>query len=149
MMCANRRRTVTYSLSHGLHSSGSRTICHQVRTSRKPRESKNLLMKEMMRVRVSKMPRTWLFMIRSRYRCRYLVSCSPKFAVSQSFWQVRNCILYVHAGGLVNDTYTEDSPDLQGGVSACCRLHAVSCDMRVRSCICMRCLYTQHPPQPS
>ena len=73
--------------------------CERVRASRKPRESKNLLMKEMMRVRVSKMPRTWLFMIRSRYRCRYLVSCSPvpKCQPQQCTWRAtQTCGLRRH-----------------------------------------------------
>lgn len=56
-------------------------------TSRKPRVSKKRRMKEMMRARVSKMPRTWPFIIRSRYRCLYLVSCSQRRrrALSESF----------------------------------------------------------------
>ena len=34
-------------------------------------------------MRVSNMPRTWLFMMRSRYRCRYLVSCGLEPSVSR------------------------------------------------------------------
>lgn len=54
-------------------------------TSRKPRVSKKRRMKEMMRARVSKMPRTWPFIIRSRYLCLYRVSCSqrPGHALSE------------------------------------------------------------------
>ena len=77
-----RERKVLHFTGWGLQEQGP--------TSRKPRESKNLLMKEMMRVRVSKMPRTLLFMIKSRYRCRYLVSCSSqrRFSVASGHRRV-------------------------------------------------------------